>query len=54
MEIEHIFNIESVEIPDEIKDEPIKARLEGKRIGKLLRLLKFEDTKEKKEIDFRI
>ncbi len=48
LEIKHIINIEEIVIPEEFKDDPAKARVEARRKGKIIRILKADDGEEKR------
>lgn len=49
LEIKHILKIDEVVIPPELKDKPELARIEGKRKGKIIRILTVDGKEEKKE-----
>ncbi|MBU2589779.1 MAG: hypothetical protein KKF52_01725 [Nanoarchaeota archaeon] len=54
LNIKHILKISEIIIPEELKNNPAKARIEGKRKGKIERILDIDGKEEKKEVDFEI
>lgn len=49
--IYHKYLINEVVIPEEFKDDPAKARIEGKRKGEIIRYLDIDGKKEVRQVD---
>lgn len=52
MEIRHMLNITDIIVHPELKNDPARARIEGKRKGKIIRTLVIDGKQITKETDF--
>lgn len=53
VQIETTYEIEDLEIPDEAKDDPAKARLMARRKGKVKRKIMIDGEEQEKEFEFK-
>lgn len=54
LEIKHLIKIDDIIIPPELRDDPVKARIEAKRKGKFIRILNIDGREERHEVDLEI